>query len=232
MTPVAEPVQAEPAPAERLLDAALALGEARGSWEAVHLHDLADALDIPLAAVRTCYAQKDDLAEAWFDRADRAALQAREAEGFADLPVAARLERIILAWLDALEAHRRLTRGMLGYKLEPGHLHLQLPGLVRISRTVQWFLEAAQQDSTGLRRIVDESTLTLIYLGVFARWLYDDSPGAGSTRAWLARALQRRYARAGSAGTGQAAPPAGEVPREDADSTAVPETPTETTGSG
>ena len=175
----------------RILDTALTLAEERGSWGSLRLHDVADALDIPLAEIHACYAQQDDLAEAWFDRADRAALRVREGSDFADLPPAARLERVMLAWLEALQPHRRLTRGMLAYKLEPGHLHLQLPGLARVSRTVQWFREAAQQDSTGLQRIIEETALTLIYLRAFARWLYDDSPGARDTHDWLARALQR-----------------------------------------
>jgi AcrR family transcriptional regulator len=182
----------DPALAERLLETALTLAEARGGWDALRLHDVADALSIPLTEVQACYAQKDALAEAWFDRADRAALRVREDDGFAALPPEARLERVLLAWLDALAPHRRLTRGMLAYKLEPGHLHLQLPGLVRVSRTVQWFREAAGEDGTGLRRIVDETGLTLIYLRAFARWLYDESPGARRTREWLGRALQRR----------------------------------------
>jgi len=135
--------------------------------------------------------KKDDLAEAWFDRADRAALQVREGSGFLALPVAARLEHVILAWLGALQAHRRLTREMLGYKLEPGHLHLQIPGLMRISRTVQWFRETAQQDSRGLQRIFEETALTLVYVSTFARWLYDESPDARATCDYLARALRR-----------------------------------------
>ena len=191
MKPVTAPAQPDAALAARILDTALALAEQGGSWEALHLHDVADALDISLCEIHACYAQKDDLAEAWFDHADRAALQARDVSGFTDLPLGVRLERVMLAWLDALQPHRRLTRQMLAYKLEPGHLHLQVPGLMRISRTVQWFREAAQQDSAGMRRILEESCLTLVYLGAFARWLYDDSPGARDTRDWLARALQR-----------------------------------------
>ena len=113
----------------RILDTALTLAEERGSWGSLRLHDVADALDIPLAEIHACYAQQDDLAEAWFDRADRAALRVREGSDFADLPPAARLERVMLAWLEALQPHRRLTRGMLAYKLEPGHLHLQLQPL-------------------------------------------------------------------------------------------------------
>jgi AcrR family transcriptional regulator len=178
--------------AARMLDAALTLAEAHGSWEALRLREVADALGLSLADVRARYAQKDALAEAWFDRADRAALQASEAGGFAALPVSERLERVLLAWLDALHPHRRLTRGMLAYKLEPGHLHLQLPGIARVSRTVQWFREAAGIDSRGVRRVVEETALTLLYLRTFAYWLYDETPGSQRTRDWLTRTLRRQ----------------------------------------
>jgi ubiquinone biosynthesis protein COQ9 len=170
--------------AERILDKALELGES-GSWDAVRLHSLAEALDLSLDEVRACYAQKDDLVEAWFDRADAAVLEQKASETFLALTPRERLRQVILAWLDALAPHRRLTREMLAYKLEPGHLHLQALGVMRISRTVQWFLEAAQVDVTGLERTLHESALSALYLATFARWLYDDSPQAERTRSFL-----------------------------------------------
>jgi len=59
--------------AQRILDAALDLGEQRG-WDAVHLHDIAQTLEIELADIGRHYDQKDAIAEAWFDRADAALL--------------------------------------------------------------------------------------------------------------------------------------------------------------
>lgn len=177
--------------ADSILDMALEQGESTG-WEAVRLHRVADALQLPLGEVRTCYAQKDDLVEAWFDRADEAALAVRDHAGFPALSERARLATVIMAWLDALAPHRRLTRAMLGYKLEPGHIHLQALGLLRISRTVQWFMEAAQLDIKGLRRIAMETSLTTVYLSTFARWLFDDSTGSRDTRRHLDAALLRQ----------------------------------------
>lgn len=177
--------------ANRILDKALSLGEA-SSWEAVRLHSVADELDISLDEVRAVYPEKDDLAEAWFDRADRAALKTRDRGWEATRSVPERLQAVMLAWLEALAPHRRLTREMLGYKLEPGHIHFQALGLARISRTVQWFREAAQQDSQGLQRIGEETALTAIYLASFARWLFDDSPDYRSTRRFLQRSLQQQ----------------------------------------
>ncbi|WP_409664067.1 helix-turn-helix domain-containing protein [Caldimonas sp.] len=67
--------------AEQILDAALVLGERLG-WEALHLHDLAQALGVGLPAIYRHYDDKDALAEAWFDRADCALLAAGEAPGW------------------------------------------------------------------------------------------------------------------------------------------------------
>lgn len=178
-------------PADSILDKALELGELSG-WDALRLHTVGDALQLSLDEIRDSYPQKDDLAEAWFDRADHAALAVHERDGFTNLPERTRVAMVIMAWLDALLPHRRLTRAMLGYKLEPGHLHLQALGIQRISRTVQWFMEAAQLDQRGLRRIATETTLTSTYLATFTRWLMDDSPSNQDTRKLLDGLLEKQ----------------------------------------
>ena len=57
------------------------------------------------------------------------------------------LHRAMFTWFDALAGHRTLIPQMLGYKLDPLHVHLQVAGITRISRTVQWFMEAAGIDT-------------------------------------------------------------------------------------
>lgn len=175
---------------QRILETALQLAEAR-SWEEVHLHSIADELGITLDQIRRHYPQKDDIAEAWFDRADHAVLSERASEEFLALNSRERLRQIIMTWLGALAPHRRVTRQMLLYKLEFGHVHLLALGIMRISRTVQWFREAAYQGTTDLRRVVEETALTSIYLVTFARWLYDDSAGSEATARLLDRLLRR-----------------------------------------
>lgn len=175
-------------PAERILDTALALGE-RDGWDELHLHDIARVLGITLADIHRHYGQKDDLAEAWFDRADRALLAVSATPGWDALSPRERLFRVIMAWLDALAPHRRLTAAMIGYKLHPEHLHFQAHGITRISRTVQWIREAACLPTTGLRRELEEAVLTTTYLITFTRWLRDDSPNTQHTRALLDRLL-------------------------------------------
>ena len=175
---------------DRILDKALEQAEA-SSWEQLHLHAVAAALNISLDEIRQYFPQKDDLVEAWFDRADRVLLSAVHSEDFLDLPLYERLQQVIVSWLDALAPHHRLTREMLVYKFECGHIHLQVLGIMRISRTVQWFSEAACHDSTGLQRIIDECALTTIYLTTFARWLFDDSADCRKSKDLLNTALRQ-----------------------------------------
>ena len=172
--------------AAKIADAAIALAEVEGgSWEAVRLHDVAAALGITLDDIRLCFREKEDLVDAWFDRADAAMLRDAATPGFLDLSPRERLKRLILAWLDALGSHRRVTRQMILAKCEPGHLHIQIPAVMRISRTVQWMREAAHQNATFLIRALEETVLTSIYLTTFIFWLQDESENSQRTRTLL-----------------------------------------------
>jgi len=175
---------------ENILNAAMQLAEAT-SWEKLHLHDVAAELNISLEQIRQHYPQKDGMVEAWYDRADASALRITEKPGFLELDIYDRLHQVIMAWLDALAEHKTISRDMLLYKLEPAHIHLQVLGMLRISRTVQWFREAAQQDSTHLERIFEEIGLTTIYLLTFLYWMNDKSENQQRTRAFLRRKLKR-----------------------------------------
>ncbi len=176
--------------AEKILDTALKQAE-ESSWEAVDLHTVAGALDISLHDIKRCYPQKDDLVEAWFDRADKAVLSEKISEDFAALASHQRVHKVMMLWFLSMSKHRRVTRQMLYYKLEPGHVHLQVLGLMRISRTVQWFREAALLKTKDIHRIIEELSLTRIYLSSFALWLFDDSKNSLRTDRYLEAALKR-----------------------------------------
>lgn len=172
------------ATADQIVDTAIELGE-QGSWEAVRLHDVAMGLGITLEDIRAHFSEKEDIADAWFERADRAMLKAAEVSDFSYLTPRGRLHRLIMAWLGALCLYRKTTRQMIYGKLEPGHIHIQVPGVMRISRTVQWMREAAGRDATYLRRALEETALTAIYLATFAHWMNDSSPGSARTSQFL-----------------------------------------------
>jgi AcrR family transcriptional regulator len=176
---------------EAIVDTALELGEQVG-WNAVHLHEVAQALGIGLADIAQRFAHKDAIAEAWFDRADQALLAAPSSPGWEQLDPQERLHAAVFTWLDALAPHRRLSGQMLRYKLHPEHLHLQALGAVRVSRTVQTMREVAGLKAAGWRREAEEAALTAMYLSTLLSWLRDDSAGAAVSRErlrrWLARA--------------------------------------------
>jgi AcrR family transcriptional regulator len=175
-------------PAGKIVDTALEQAEAC-SWEAVRLHGVARAMGVTLDDIRGHFREKEELVDAWFDRADRAMLREAEEAGFAELSGRERLHRLLMAWLGALAPHRRPTRQMIIGKLEPGHLHYQIAGLLRVSRTVQWMREAAGRKAVLPWRAIEETALTGIYLLVFAFWMRDDSPASRNTSRLLDRCL-------------------------------------------
>ncbi|SFQ11718.1 transcriptional regulator, TetR family [Nitrosomonas cryotolerans] len=169
---------------EAIIDTALMLGSL-SSWEAVRLYDIAAELNISLDEIRLHFREKEDLVDAWFDRADSLMLKTAHSTHFLNLSTQQRLHCLIMAWLDALAPHRQVTKQMICGKLEPGHLHIQIPGLMRISRTVQWIREAAQRDATSIRRALEETALTTLYLMTFYYWMRDSSKDSRHTRTFL-----------------------------------------------
>ncbi|GAA3930517.1 hypothetical protein GCM10022277_29040 [Litoribacillus peritrichatus] len=95
----------------------------------------------------------------------------------------------------------------MGYKLEPGHFHLQAHGITRVSRTVQWFngsmvqwfngsmvqwfLEVSDRKYSGLKRIADEVAITSAYLASFNYFLFDNSENFTDTRSFLNQLINR-----------------------------------------
>jgi AcrR family transcriptional regulator len=175
--------------ADKILDTALDLAETCG-WERLHLHDVAAALGCDLAAIAKHYRQKDDLVEAWLDRADAALFERAKGADLAALDASKRLEELLMAWLGGMAAHRALTGQMLLYKLEFGHLHLQAGALLRVSRTVQWWREAARRQNLHLSRVAEESLLSAAFLRSFVHWLRHPDANDADLRALLRRQLR------------------------------------------
>lgn len=182
-----------------LIDAALELGDESG-WEKLTLAHIARHLHISLAQIHAHFPQKDDLVDAWLDRADAVTLaefphgtpRTNEHDAPSSLSSGAEhLYQVIQTWLDSLASHHKLTGEMLLYKLEPGHFHLQAAGLLRISRTVQWFREAAELKASHGKRIGQEIALSSLFIGIFIYWLNDKSANQINTRAKLQNLLKR-----------------------------------------
>lgn len=131
--------------AERVLEVALDMAEQRG-WQAVSLVEVAARLDIPASEVLDHYCDLDAVANAWFLHGWRAMLAEKPAN-FVAWSARERLEHCLLAWLDALAGHRVVTVQMLRTKAHPPHPHTWVPMIFDLSRTVQWWREAARLDA-------------------------------------------------------------------------------------
>ncbi len=174
---------------DHIVDAAIAIAES-GTWESTRLHEVALALNTDLEQIQRFFREKDEIIDAFFDRADRAAVRVSATQDFQTLSQDERMQRAIMSWLHALAAHRRVVREMIGAKLEFGHLHIQVPALMRISRTVQWFREAAGYRDTLPRRALMEAIHTSIYLAIFSYWMRDESKDSERTDKLLERMLR------------------------------------------
>lgn len=173
----------------QIVDRAVTLAS-HSSWESLRLQDIAADLHISLIDIYHYFAEKEAISDAWFDRADQHMLNAMQSEEFLMFHNRDKFQHLMLAWLESLAANRKVTRQMILSKLEPGHLHIQIPALLRISRTVQWLREAAYQNSTLPYRAFDEAVVTGIYLVTFCCWLTDDSSRYQLTKRCLEKQLR------------------------------------------
>jgi AcrR family transcriptional regulator len=172
---------------DRIVDAALELGEERG-WADVRLHQVAERAGLSLAEVSSEFRDLDAVADAWFARA-AAALVAEPAAAIADRRPPERLEAAMMRWFDALAPHRELTAQMLRAKLYLSHPHHWVPLIFELSRLVHRFLDAARIASTGRARQLAEIGLTAILLATLRVWLRDRSADGERTRRYLLRRL-------------------------------------------
>lgn len=177
--------------ADRILDTALSLAAAR-HWESVRLAEVAGELGVGLDAIHQHFRDKEALVDAWWDRADHHMLES--AAQFDGLPLRDRVEALVFSWLDVFAPHRRTAREMLLVRLEPGHLHIQFPTLLRISRTVQWVREAAGMHEPLPWRAMDETGMSALFIATVATWLNatSDEFADHSARRRLRRGLDLR----------------------------------------
>ncbi len=174
----------------RIVDAAIELAD-EGGWPAVHLHQVADRLDVTLAQIRTHFTDLDAVGSAWLDRADDAMLAVAEDKKMADAAMPDRLHAALSAWFGALDGRRDMLRAILAYKLQPSHIHLQAALVVATSRRVQWLRETVRLKATGSQKSVEELGLTLLFTAAVLYWLNDRSENFQHTRHFIARRLKR-----------------------------------------
>ncbi|CEK10477.1 ubiquinone biosynthesis protein COQ9 [Legionella hackeliae] len=176
--------------AEKIVDAALYLAE-KSSWENIRLFDIASHLNIDLTEIQSNFREKNDLVNAFFERADKAMIMQTNQQGMMRLSSEERLSHLLVAWFQYIQKYRQVAKEIIYSQLEPGHIHTQCLLLLRISRTVQWWREAAQRSATYMHRAVEESGLTTIYLTTLMYWLQDDSKDAVATEHFIQKQLSR-----------------------------------------
>ncbi|CAM2847522.1 hypothetical protein LEAN103870_05180 [Legionella anisa] len=177
---------------DEIVNAALSLAE-QTSWENVRLFDIAKRLNVNLEDIRSFFREKNELVDAFFDRADKAMLTRAEQPEMMELDAPERLHKLLMSWFHVLQSNRNVARQMLWSQLEVGHIHVQFPALLRVSRTVQWWREAAKRSATYYHRAIEETGLTLIFLMTMTYWLHDDSKGAINTSRFLQKKLSQAH---------------------------------------
>jgi DNA-binding transcriptional regulator YbjK len=174
---------------ERVVQEAIRQAEATG-WEAVRLTEVAARLDLPMAEVLEEFRDLDAVADAWFLRGWQVML-AEKPEGFARWSERERLAHSLLAWFGAFSGHRGVTVEMLRAKAHLPHLHTWVPMIFDLSRTIQWWREAACLGARyGTRRAqLEEIGLTTLFVATLAVWANDESVSQTTTRDFLERRL-------------------------------------------
>ena len=172
-----------------IVDAALELAES-SSWEGVRLHHIAQRLGISLEQVRREFREKEEIVDAWFDRADQVMLESIQSEATDDVVQEELIYLAMMCWLDALQKYRKPTRQMILNKFELGHIHYQVSGAMRVSRTVQWMREAVGLEDELPWRAFSEAGLTTIFLTTFFYWMFDSSEQSEKTKDFLKRRLK------------------------------------------
>jgi ubiquinone biosynthesis protein COQ9 len=175
---------------EEIVNAALCLAE-QTSWENVRLFDIAKQINVNLEDIRYCFREKNELIDAFFDKADKAMLTMAAQPEMIELTTSERLHKLLMSWFQVLQSNRNVVRQMLRSQLEVGHIHVQFPALLRVSRTVQWWREAAQCSATYYHRAIEETGLTIVFLMTMAYWLHDNSQAAISTSRFLQKKLSQ-----------------------------------------
>lgn len=178
---------------ERILDAALVLAADR-HWEYLRLNQVAAELGVSLAELSVHVGEKEDLVDWFWDRADQGMLAQCRGEAFDRLAFPDSFAACVTAWLGVAAPHRRSFREMLFVRLEPGHLHIQLPTLFRVSRSVQWMRELCSRDAGFVRRAAEETALSTVFVSTLVVWLGDDSHGSERSRNWLHARLNQAVA--------------------------------------
>lgn len=170
-----------------ILDAALELAANQG-WRTLTLSGIAEGAGLSLSALREHVEDKADVLGLLGRRIDRRAL---DSAGAADLSVSARdrLFDILMERFDVLNEYRPAIVSILeSFKCDPKQAVISCPHL---ARSMNWMLEAAGEDTQGIRGAMKVAGLTAVYIKTLRVWREDESPDLARTMAALDKDLSR-----------------------------------------
>lgn len=172
---------------EDAINAALTLTAERG-WDNIGLSDIAEAGSLSLSDLYEYFDDKGDILSAYGRMVDRKVLEAVNNEDETATP-RDRLFEIMMERFDVLNENREAVISILkSFCFDPKQAVISLPHL---GKSMSWMLEAAGEDTGGIRGAVKVAGLTGIYLNVLRTWKEDDSPDMSKTMAALDRNLNR-----------------------------------------
>ena len=172
---------------EKAIKSALILA-ARDGWGQVTLQAVARHAKISLAQLRTHFEDRGDILIAYERMIDSRVLE-NIGEIDADANPRESLFDILMERFDILNEDRDAMISILDHvKCDPKQMAIGMPHL---ARSMNWMLEAAGIDTTGLRGAAHIIGLTGVYLATLKTWREDESPDMSKTMATLDRNLGR-----------------------------------------
>jgi len=172
---------------KRIVDAALTLAEARG-WRDLSMAEIAAAAGVPLADALDVAPSKTAILRAFSRQIDAQVLDEMGDE-IGSEPARDRLFDVLMSRYDLLWPHRAAMRAILGdLPMDPGAL---IAALSPALESVQWMLEAADIDTSGVRGALRVRAVAVIYAANLRVWLNEESQDMAKTMADLDRRLRR-----------------------------------------
>lgn len=171
----------------QLVKAALVLAETQG-WRDLSMAEIAAKAKVPLAEALELTPNKTAIIRAFSQGIDAEVLNA-VADEIGDEPARDRLFDVLMTRYDVLWPHRPALRAVLSdLPSDPGAL---LAALSPALESVQWMLEAADLDTSGVRGALRVRAVGLIYAANLRVWLQEESKDMAKTMADLDRRLRR-----------------------------------------
>jgi ubiquinone biosynthesis protein COQ9 len=176
--------------ADLILSTAVVIAQRRG-WNKLEFRDIAKELDVPLMTVYAYFTTKQDMAMAWFQRADVNMLFESSDPELLSFSIPERLQKLIMAWIHHLMTHRQTSKDMILSTMMSLDPIKKIRLLRHLHHTVRWICEGAECDTRDLRQHIETSGLLTIFISTLLYWLHDDSKDAKATQNFLHKKLYK-----------------------------------------